>query len=796
MEQYLINLIQKTIAVAIINIYTPFWRSLFWRVFNKVLEKEDAIISLAFLRDISSLQTFNYHFEDEGCKSNRIKTNFDFLEKKIKELLLEADCDALVYGLKIIEPLLSVQWLKEGRINIYQTIWDFYSKRLNISNKNSSSVSAIQLIDTLDAILYSPKNCKDDFEIFIGLLLYHLNEYPMQWTKIKGRIYSQLGPNKVKDLSEIGIRHVMLLFMALSTISFDELEKKMLVFIELLPEDKKFSSVAWNIYHAIILKYVRDGKSIENIAVLMVRMLQEASVNQKTFHLIKEFVKNLEPIILNSLNMNLHQKILFGSWLGKYLSTCYHPDLCKTLEVILLLIERCSDADSLYEWESCLKENIYVQLKQLALSHNPPEIIGIVAGKLALLYTNLTADSFNHFSNETISPSITSGFLQVILEKYPDSFMLTSQQENIIVQSWVKICFVSTENQIDLTKQVMKLDIFSADMKQSISHSDDPMEAFIKHVGLQSQRSYDHIMDLIKICDIAFNNLEKTLGLYVLKPENEAVVLNIYRYTSLLFLNCSKMIYNKNKSVTVLTKLVEVLLLPMDFMAGKRMPHSYVLTAIKNTWEVFFKAFMNVRDTNDPYIERILKYMVVKYIPYYSITESPIVSSLKTVDYASVIFEKMCISYFKYGTNETDANISKALKIIAEIINTCKSLPIFRVLVKEVLQGLFEVVIFHPLRSTAIGVIRNLTISPLFNEVTEEFKQTVLTISDKNVGLYTVNYFQLLISLAKFTPNEIRAVLDDIKIKVTKVEKLRGVGFDKILRTHLEKLENALQTNL
>ncbi|XP_030761700.1 protein MMS22-like [Sitophilus oryzae] len=768
--------------------------SIFWRVFNKVLETEPPLFALYFLKQVSLIQCYNSKFEDIGYKSDRIKPNYTFLEFKIKELLLDTDCDTLACGLNIIEPLLCRLWLKEGKIEIFQIIWDFYSKRLNISNKSSCNISPVHLVEILDSILYAPKDCKEDFEIFLGLLVYHLNEYPVQWTKMRGRIYSQLGPNKVKDLSEIGIRHVALLYLALSSISFEELEKKMLAFLENLPPEKKFSLVVWNIHCAIILKYVRDGRSIEKISPTMVSMLQEASNNQKTFHLIKEFLKNMEAIIQNSSNMNLGQNFLIGSWLGKYQSVCYLADLNKSLDVVLSMLEKCGDADCWPLYENNFKEHVYDNLKQLSTTHNPPGIIGKIAAKVALLNPSLTTDSFNFFSTETVPPKICSNFLEIILDSYPDHFILTPLQENQIVQSWARICFLSAVPQIELSKRVLKLDVFPAEMKCHLNNAQDPMEAFINYLGSHSKQSYEQTSELLTLCGFALNNLDKLLAQYVQKPESEDITLNIYRYASLTFLNCSNLIYNRNKPVTILTKLVEVLLLPMDFMTGKKIPHPFVLNGIKHTWTVFFKAFINISSNNDPYIDRLLKDMVVKYMPYFATSDSPIVNSLKEPDCATVILEKLYLAYFKPSTKESDANVIKALKIIADLINN-NDLSLLRVMVKKVLPGLFEVVIFHSQRSVALGVIKNLTSSPLFLHVREVFKQAILAISDKNVGLNTINYFQLVTTLAKFAPGEVKEIIESIKIQVVNVERLRGVGFDKTLRTHLERLENVLKNN-
>ncbi|CAG9761772.1 unnamed protein product [Ceutorhynchus assimilis] len=765
----------------------------FWKIFNQTLANEDPFIALSHLKELATIQKF----QDVGPKSNRIQPNYDFLELKFKQLLNGATSDQLTTSFKLIEPLVCELWLKEGKLDLYQTVWDFYSKRLNVSNKNCQNLTALGFIETLDTITYNPKDCLEDFEIFVGLLVFHLKEFPIHWGKMKGRIYSQLGPNKVKDLTEIGIRHVMVLFLALSSIQFEDVEKKMLGFLDGLPKEKKMSGLIWNMYAAVILKYVREDHSVEKPARAMLPLLHEASTNQKQFHLIKDFVVNLESIITNSSNMRLHQWQLFGVWLGKYQSTCYHPDLIHSLKVIQLLLDKCSDPDSWPCWEWFFKDIVFGNLKQLALKPNAPAIIGKLAAQLTLSYSNSANKAFEFFNDEAISPSLSSMFLKVILDSYPDKLILTSQQERIIMQSWIRLCFLNVDAQIELTLSVIRLDIFPRGLKSCLeSTNKEPIEAFIEYLNESFCQaiSMQGKNDAIDLCNLAFGNLS-TLGKFLLVAPNEQIVLKIYKYCSLLFINCGKLIYNPHKADNLLTKLIDVLFLPMDFSLGKRALHSYVLNAIKFYFTTFFQALINLSKPNkDPYLERILKALIINYLPQFPILNSPIVQALDDSYMAPIVLEKICLGFFKPPMKESDTpNLLKALKIVSDVANSTTSLELFKNLINTTLFGLFEVVIFHSQRSSAIGVIKQITNSPLFRQVGPEFRQLVSEVTAKHIGFNTINYFQLMMCLGRFVPSEIRAVLGDVKSQMVKVERLRGVGYDQTLRVQLDKLEKSLQ---
>ncbi|ENN73410.1 hypothetical protein YQE_09972, partial [Dendroctonus ponderosae] len=762
-------------------------RPLFWNTFNRVLLQENPVVALSFLKELAHVHRFDCQFQDVGARSERIVPNYKFLETKFKELLSSSNCESLLTSLRTIEPLICDLWLKEGKIEILQMIWDFYSKRLNVSqNSSAQDASALSIVEAIDNVMFCPKNSSEDFEMFVGILVFYLKEYPTHWGKIKGRIYSGLGPNKIKDLTETGIRHVMMLFLGLSSIYFEEIEKKMLAFLANLPKGKKYTVPVWNMYAAIVLKYVRESRSVEKLAPAISEMLQQAAASQKTFHLIKNFLENLESIINHSANMQLHQWLLFGNWLGQYQAVCYFPDLTYSLNVILRLLDKCSNADSWGCWEEFFKNTLYPNLKQLAAAANSPAVIGKIAGKLALSYNNIASEAFAYFTSETVSPKVASMFLEVVLDSYPDSLILTSQQEQILLQSWTNICFLTAEPQCELTKMIIKLDIFPPALKERLKTADDPMGSFLEYVGGNSA-------DCFKLTEVALVNLAKTLGQYLANPDSEQTVLGIYKYASLAFLSCGSLIYNRNKPVTILTKLVHILLFPNDFMLGKRALHNFVLSAVRKHWTVFFDAFVKLNGTSDPYLERTLRDMVIKYLPYFPSTDSPVVDCLKNEKLSQVILEKISQSYFKLPIKESDANLLKALKIVSDVASTTGSLPLFQRIVRETLYGLFEVVIFHSQRSSAIAVIKHITNSPLFIHVRPQFKQTVIEITDKNIALNTINYFQLMSCLSKFVPRDIREVLETIKSHVGNVERLRGISYDRTLRLHLEKLEQSLQ---
>ncbi|KAJ8922328.1 hypothetical protein NQ315_004271 [Exocentrus adspersus] len=759
----------------------------FWKIFNKVLENEDALFTLWLLAEISKLQSL-----EDGTESERISPNYDLLESKLKVLLLTAGCDSLVECFRTIEPLLCNLWLSKARIEVFQIIWDHYSKVLNISSKKYPE-KALELNDIVKAILLSPADCNEDFEIFVGMLVAHLRVYPTQWGKMKGRIYSQLGPSKLKSLNQIGIIRISLLFLSLASINFEELSKKIVSFMENLSSDKRNTLHGWNLYAVLMIRHVSENRDLKTVTPLMLRMLHEAVNDSSWFYLVKDFIENFKSIISSSTSYQLHQWLLIDDWLTQYLKSCYYSDLKSTLGVLLLTLEKVDKADFWPLWEGRFRDCIYPSLKQTMSGSSPmSDTTGKIAGKLCRLMPNLTNDALNSVSGDWVPPSVSCQFLNEILTDFPNSFILTQPQISIVMQLWIKTSLLSTSSNEDLTVNVMKLDEFPLMLRSHLLASRDPICAFIEYLGSDIKQ---HLQSntILKLCDICFGHIDKWLGPYLAQPEQEAVVFHIYTCLSLAFYHCGQLLYDRNKPTSPLTKLVQVLLLPTDFLIEKKVPHLFVLNAVKKTWHLFFEAIVKINCDNDTFLERTLRDMILKYMQYFPTADTPVLKCLENSLTAPVILDKVSNFYLKHPVKESDANTLKVLKILSDFVLSTTSVPLMKLIVNKCIYGLFEIVIFHAQRNVALNVIKVLVSSQLYPHVREDFSNAVICITEKHLAFNTVNYFQLMYILAKLVPSDIKKILVNIKQHISNVEKMRGVGFDRNLRTHYEKLESVVK---
>lgn len=215
----------------------------FWSVFNKTVDNFPSDFVLYLLKDVACL----------GDSKSSVGPNFPLLESSLKKFLSDVPLHSSIFPiLKSLEALVCDLWLKSANIEVYQILWDHFRKRLNVSLRPKVNFTLNELVDVVDTVLWSGKDCQYDFELFLAMLGAHLSEHPYHWGKMKGRIFSQLGPNKVKDLDDKGIFNMLLLYLALTKVSFEELVKKFVVFVEILPVDKQQSQLVWSFYAAFV----------------------------------------------------------------------------------------------------------------------------------------------------------------------------------------------------------------------------------------------------------------------------------------------------------------------------------------------------------------------------------------------------------------------------------------------------------------------------------------------------------------------------------------------------------------
>ncbi|XP_044767121.1 protein MMS22-like isoform X2 [Coccinella septempunctata] len=541
-----------------------------------------------------------------------------------------------------------------------------------------------------------------------------------------------------------------------------------------------------NIYVSFIIRMVRENRVIDKISPPLVKTLQDASENQNNFHIIKEFFNGFYQIVKFSKSLQLHQWTLIDQWIIKYLATCYLPDLEAALKTLLYLMRKINSEESWSHWQDTFKKNIYPVLKQIGNNSSCPCCVGEMAAEMSKSSPDIMNDAFSFFTAEAIHYKVTKTYLCNILKDYPTDVSLTQPQEKSAIQCWIRICLFSTQNFEEITTNIMKLESMPSCIKKEVLDLSDPLIHFIEILGLNKSLFLSSPV-LSRFCGMCFESLDQSLSIHLPQIKDEAVIIRIYTYLAIALLKCNTLLYDRHKMSTPATKLISCLLFPTEFVMGK-ISHPF-LGAIRKTWHLYFQAMLKLGQDNDAYVQRTLRDLISKYIPYYSVAESPIYLCLTRESSAKVIFEKVSTIYFKHPTKENEQNVLKALKILNEFVKSSTSVSLLNIVVQETLFGLCEVYIFHSQRNFALNIIMYIVTCQFYDQLKEEVLKSLLLLTEKHLAFNSKTYFNLVTILAKTIPSEILILKESIVEKIKNIERIRGIGYDENLRSYLSTLK-------
>lgn len=221
---------------------------MFWEKLNMVLKEDSELFNFWLIKDLVTIDCSDI----EGSSTiYTVVPSFEFIREKFTTSLNSSS--DISKHLKMLYPLISELWPNDKKLEFLLIVWDHFSKRLNISSKYKSGmhISSIEFTEILDIIIFSPKDCDDEFEIFIGLLNNYLNQQPNHWGKVKCRIFSQLSPFKIGNLDEVGLYKVFQLLIGLMAVNPEELSKRITSVFGSLKENMVTSSIV-NIYVSFV----------------------------------------------------------------------------------------------------------------------------------------------------------------------------------------------------------------------------------------------------------------------------------------------------------------------------------------------------------------------------------------------------------------------------------------------------------------------------------------------------------------------------------------------------------------
>lgn len=536
-----------------------------------------------------------------------------------------------------------------------------------------------------------------------------------------------------------------------------------------------------------VAKYIYHEKELENMSSTLVCLLEEASQNRMKYNLIKIVITGYDYILNMSNNYHLKQYKLLGAWVSKYVACCQYGDLCYFVNILTWTVEKLQKTDAYFEWMPTLITFILPAMKQVAATSNAPPQSGRLIALIIQEKPSLISQFVVTFTNDTMNPKVVNQFLCSLLEDYPVVQIIASNDELLIIRAWVRCALLSSEISVELTKKIFKFDYLSILHINEISQ--DPLLTLIKAFGKQSQSSSD--CKLKEICQNVFGHINQVLTQTISKNPSEITLQRIYNYISSLYFHCANLIYNNTKSNCLLSQITSTILLPTEILMG-RPPNQIVLKAIENTWPIFMESLFKLCYSSDPYIERTLRDLVTKYVPHFSPTESPILKCLNKEDVLAFILDKIATTFLNNSAKASEENMFKALKTVEIIIQFTNEEAVMKLLVRKILPGILEIIMFNSNKAVAINVLKSVALSEWYIHIRYDIRKAVQTVMEKHLAFAAHHFFQLFTILIKLIPDDAGALIPILKKQISVVERMRGVGFDNTLRTGLDRIESLM----
>ncbi|XP_046392251.1 protein MMS22-like [Ischnura elegans] len=360
--------------------------------------------SLWMLLNLSQL----YGYSDQGIylgkKSKRVKNNFIYLEKILSSAVSlaaqnssesQVERQMRLYILLASEICLG-RWWEPMRGEPVMIFWEYFHRRLSASLLIPGtspaalpimSKSSVGMLERIRKSLSSESGSDSNFDSFfffmkfLGIYLIRCKEEEntleddsgifRQWQQIRGRIYSKLGPAKVKALSHIGLYRLINLFLMLSmTADVKEVGKKMLDMLGMLrpwdPSGRDFPKreLVWQAYICLICLHVERELDIAQIAGPLMEDVQAAcnelgrlsksnsssssldswkmeSQNTEGIRkLLSLFTEGLNDIMELSSRLALSEFSLIGPWLPQWFSLCSLSAARRLMDTLLAVVDK------------------------------------------------------------------------------------------------------------------------------------------------------------------------------------------------------------------------------------------------------------------------------------------------------------------------------------------------------------------------------------------------------------------------------------------------------------------------
>lgn len=532
--------------------------------------------------------------------------------------------------------------------------------------------------------------------------------------------------------------------------------------------------------------YLRNERSVDGVGKNLVSLIQENVKSRQSFSLIRHFINNLEDVMNASSNYTLGQFVFFDSWIKKYLQHCHTTDVEELLKVLTNIVDSVYISDVWSEWDPVFQIHVFPCLKQLATVSGASPQIGVLAATLCKVSAELSNQGIAYFTDDPVDPKVSSHFVLTLVQS-----QLVPAQENCVIRAWLRCCILSTENSEELTKSVLGINSLLRPFRDKF-HA-NPFCEILEILAKQPNNAVKE--NTVKLLLDSVVNIDVWVKTYIKEPKSEATTLHIYTCAAVLVYNFAASLYNKTKSACLLSRIISTFLLPAEVLMG-RTPHTYTLHAVQRTWHLFFKGICSLNWSDDQFLERTLRDLIVCYVPHFPTDHSPLLKCFDDQAVAAMVLNVIATAFLRQSSKCNKQQSLKVLRFLDHLMSNCTCLEIMRFVAKNVLPVLLEFLLFNLHCNAAVSVLISLNSSDFYEAVKSEVHQSIVDVTEKHLMFSSNNYFQLVQILVKVIPADVKALLPKIKETVVAAEKIRGDGFDSTLRKGLLSIETALASTL
>lgn len=355
----------------------------------------------------------------------------------------------------------------------------------------------------------------------------------------------------------------------------------------------------------------------------------------------------------------------------------------------------------------------------------------------------------------------------------------------LLFQAWLRCCLLCPDSNEELTRSLLKIPKLFAPVVRLDLHT-NPLCTFIEALA-EDRHNTASIKSLLE----NFSNVDQWIKSYLKEPQNEAQILHIYTCLAVLVYNFATFLYCKTKSACILSKIISTALLPAEVLMG-RTPHPFIIHSAQRTWHLYMKGIISLNRNDDIYLERILRDLIMYYVPHFPVENSPVLKCLNDEHTGSIVLGKMAGAFLSHNSKCTKEQASKVLRFFDNLMDTCESVAIMKFVAQKVVVVLLEYLLFNIQCNAAASPLISLASSGMYDAIREDVHQSIIAVTQKHLPFCSKNYFQLALILVKIIPADMVTLLPQIRKCVHSVETMRGLGFDSMLRKGLDSLEDAL----